>query len=82
MPMYFFDVQLSDGVITDDTIGTELDDHAAARKEAEQALVEMARDVPFHQADTDTEIKISVRDEAGSVVGVRTARLSSEDFET
>ena len=80
LPMYFFEVQQADGVITDDTVGTDLKNDALARSEADRALSEMAQDALLEPGVK--AIRISVRDEDGRVIAVRSAEFASEDFDT
>ncbi|MCP8883767.1 hypothetical protein NIM87_09675 [Devosia sp. XJ19-1] len=79
MPTYFFDIHQADGRVDDDTIGAEFPDNAHALKEAERALGDMAADAA-HDPKAQ-EIKVTVRDDLGQIVGYRAANFESENFD-
>lgn len=74
MPMYYFDVR-ENGCFIPDRIGTELDDVAAAEREAAEAAAAIARDrLPGSKAQT---VRVEVRDATGHIL-TATATLSVE----
>ncbi len=79
MPIYYFDVHQADGRIEDDTIGAEFPDNAHALKEAERALADMATDATHDP--TAQEVRVTVRDEHGRVIGLRALKFEAKDFQ-
>lgn len=63
MPMFFFDLE-QDGKVESDEVGTDLPDMQAARNEAIETLVEIAKD--FLPSDGPRKVlAVIIRDKAG-----------------
>jgi hypothetical protein len=80
MPIYYFDIHQADGRFDDDTIGAEFADNAHALEEAERALGDMATDAAHNPKSQ--EVKVTVRDELGQIVGFRAASFQAKDFQS
>ena len=64
MPRYFFDIVINHGAVSPDEDGTVLPDIEAAREEAFETLLEMAKERRPRRGDTST-LGMVVRDEGG-----------------
>jgi hypothetical protein len=77
MPRFYFDYHHHTPEHTSiDDIGTELPDVSAAKAEAACAAVEWMKD---HLSESETELRLSVRDGAPAPVFVVTASLKVSD---
>ncbi len=59
MPMFFFDIVQIDGIFSEDIIGMDLADCAAAEREAKRCLADLTKE----GVDADlSEVPVEVRD--------------------
>lgn len=79
MPTYYFDIIQIDGTYARDTIGTELVDVDAAKREAKRCLAEMSQEAIN---DDLSELRIEVRDADGHTVAFRVAHFASDDTQS
>ena len=70
MPMYFFDIVQIDGTFSEDIIGIDLLDSAAAKREGKRCLAELTE----KGMDLDlSEVRVRVRDAAAIQVALLAA---------
>jgi hypothetical protein len=70
MPMFFFDIVEIDGTYSEDIIGMDLADNAAAKLEAKRCLADLTR----RGVGADlSEVRVGVRDATGNLVTLLTA---------